>query len=267
MKDLYIHNSSRLLLEGIVRNKPHAILLKGKVGTGLKTISKAIASELHTAPIFLTSDAAPTVETIRTIYQKTSHRKKSVMIVVIEDIEKSSVAAQNALLKLLEEPTKNTLFILTSHHPEGILPTIHSRVWPVDILPVSKQDTVSYIEKLGVTDDMKKTQLLYMANGLPAEIYRLVHESSYFDKRAIEIREARSFLTLTPYEKLVKVYKIGTDREQALRLIDDMAQLAKITVSSKYNDELVVLLEKLIIIKEKLIEDGNVRVQMLRLIT
>lgn len=267
MKDLYIHNSSRLLLEGIVRNKPHAILLKGKAGTGLKTISKAIASELHTAPIFLTSDTAPTVETIRTIYQKTSHRKKSIMIVVIEDIEKSSLAAQNALLKLLEEPTDNTLFILTSHHPEGILPTIHSRVWPVDILPISKQDTLSYIEKLGITDEKKKTQLLYMANGLPAEIYRLIHNHEDFDKRALEIREARQFLSLTPYEKLVKIYKIGSDRDQALRLVDDMAQLAKITVSSKYTGELVLLLEKLVKVKEKLIEDGNVRVQMLRLVT
>jgi DNA polymerase-3 subunit delta' len=48
-------------------------------------------------------------------------------MVLIEDADKMNVQAQNALLKMLEEPPKNTFFILTATHTPPFLPTILSR--------------------------------------------------------------------------------------------------------------------------------------------
>lgn len=46
---------------------------------------------------------------------------------IIRSIERASLPALNAMLKLLEEPTKNTSFILTTNNLNAIIPTIKSR--------------------------------------------------------------------------------------------------------------------------------------------
>jgi len=48
-------------------------------------------------------------------------------IYVLEDFDKSSLEAQNAFLKLLEEPPENVEFILVVSNPYSLLPTIISR--------------------------------------------------------------------------------------------------------------------------------------------
>ena len=50
--------------------------------------------------------------------------KRIIIIDTADDLNKSS---SNALLKLLEEPPKNTVFLLISHQPNLLLPTIKSR--------------------------------------------------------------------------------------------------------------------------------------------
>lgn len=49
-------------------------------------------------------------------------------VAVIDGIDLLSIGAQNALLKTLEEPPKNTFFILSVNHLSNVLPTIMSRV-------------------------------------------------------------------------------------------------------------------------------------------
>ncbi|MEP2988977.1 MAG: AAA family ATPase [Parasphingorhabdus sp.] len=56
--------------------------------------------------------------------QSSISQYRVVVIDAIDDLESSSA---NALLKNLEEPPKNTIFLLVSHAPERLLPTIRSR--------------------------------------------------------------------------------------------------------------------------------------------
>lgn len=48
-------------------------------------------------------------------------------VIFIDDAEMMTVSAANSLLKILEEPRANQIFILTSHALHRILPTIRSR--------------------------------------------------------------------------------------------------------------------------------------------
>ena len=48
-------------------------------------------------------------------------------VIIINDANLMSEAAQNALLKTLEEPNKNTYFILVAENPKLLLDTIRSR--------------------------------------------------------------------------------------------------------------------------------------------
>ena len=64
-------------------------------------------------------------ELVDTIMQTSQQGGRQV--VIIEPAEAMGVAAANALLKSLEEPTKDTYFILVSHQLGFLLPTIKSR--------------------------------------------------------------------------------------------------------------------------------------------
>tara|TARA_X000000368_G_scaffold45242_1_gene32507 strand:- start:62 stop:718 length:657 start_codon:yes stop_codon:yes gene_type:complete len=53
--------------------------------------------------------------------------------IIIDSADDMNLNASNALLKILEEPKKNTYFLLISHHPSILLPTIKSRCFKVNL--------------------------------------------------------------------------------------------------------------------------------------
>jgi DNA polymerase-3 subunit delta' len=82
------------------------------------------------------------IELIRDSKQKLSlypyHGKYKVLL--INDSHRMTVAAQNALLKVLEEPNPTTIIILVTHELDRILPTILSRLQVVNFGLVSEED-------------------------------------------------------------------------------------------------------------------------------
>jgi hypothetical protein len=68
-------------------------------------------------------------------------------IVIIENAETISDAAANAMLKILEEPTKHVIFILISSRPGLILKTILSRCEKVVFPPVQQSLTTEEMNK------------------------------------------------------------------------------------------------------------------------
>ncbi len=61
-------------------------------------------------------------------------------VVIIMNIENANIESQNALLKILEEGFKDTVFILISSKPTFVLPTIRSRSIRVRFSPLSPND-------------------------------------------------------------------------------------------------------------------------------
>lgn len=53
--------------------------------------------------------------------------------------ERMNVASANALLKMVEEPPQNTLFVLVTHAPEKVLVTISSRCLHLRVMPLSPE--------------------------------------------------------------------------------------------------------------------------------
>lgn len=71
-------------------------------------------------------------------------------VFVIEEAERMNPAAQNALLKTLEEPLGDTVFILISDREDELLDTIRSRCRIVRLEPIPEQRIVELLEKQGV---------------------------------------------------------------------------------------------------------------------
>lgn len=71
-------------------------------------------------------------------------------VALIRGADSMTEAAQNALLKTLEEPTGAALFILIAETPEALLPTIVSRCLRVRFHAVEIGDCASVLERRGI---------------------------------------------------------------------------------------------------------------------
>ena len=82
------------------------------------------------------------INSIRSIKKFLSREYEDVAyrFIIISEAHLMNEAAQNALLKNLEEPPKGVVFILTSPYPERLRETIVSRCWKVNFDPLSKKD-------------------------------------------------------------------------------------------------------------------------------
>jgi DNA polymerase-3 subunit delta' len=74
-------------------------------------------------------------------------------VFVIEDADLMNEPAQNALLKTLEEPQSDTVFILSSEHEEELLETIRSRCQAVRLEAVPEDRLVGLLQDLGAVEE------------------------------------------------------------------------------------------------------------------
>lgn len=270
---LQLHPASQAQIDRLASNLPQSLLLSGPVGVGLATLARQIAGKNLAGFIYPKSqkgDADPegtvSVEMIRDLYDSTRSKQKSARIIIIDNADRMSPSASGAFLKLLEEPTEHTHFILTSHRPQALLPTIRSRVQEVKIQPLDATHSEEYLTLLNISDKTKRMQLQFIASGLPAELTRLADDSEYFAKKAELMGDARTLLTAKTYEKLLIVQKYQSSRELALQLLDSALIIARRGVSAKPQQALIAQLESLLTARENIAANFNVRLQLTQLV-
>lgn len=92
---------------------------------------------------------------------------RAVVIDAADDLEAS---AANALLKMLEEPPAKCLFLLVSHVPGRLLPTVRSRCRRLEFQPLGDDVMASVLaELLPGADASKVAQLVRRAGGSPGK--------------------------------------------------------------------------------------------------
>lgn len=266
-----INPKTQKQLAVLLNDLPQSLLVTGERGVGLATVARELAGKNLAA--FIEPENAKgqvdhetgtvTVDAIRRLYEQTRSKQTNRQIVIIDDADKMSAAAQAAFLKLLEEPTERTHFVLTSHAPQLLLPTIRSRVQSVIIEPTTPEQTSAYLTELGVRDAKKRTQLEFLASGLPAELYRLVRDDEYFASRAEIMGDARDLLASSAYNKLLIVHKYHQNRAGALQLLDSALSLTRRSLSQKPQPALVRRLDQLLIVRERVAANHSIRLQLM----
>jgi DNA polymerase III, gamma/tau subunits len=266
-----VHPESQRLLDAVLRDSPHAVLMSGPTGVGLATIAKYYAKKSSAQLITVLPEKNEaidvekgiiTVDSIRRLYDVTRTIEPRGRIIVIDYTERMAPAAQNAFLKLLEEPSEGTQFMLLTHQPELILPTIASRSQRVDIRPITQAQSNTFLDGLGVSDATKRAQLLFIAEGLPAELTRLVSDEVTFEARVSLIKDARSLVTGTAYDRLRIAKSYKDSRADALILIEDSLKLLKRTIAANGDAASLRVLTRFETIHKRLSEQGNVRLQL-----
>lgn len=93
-----------------------------------------------------------------------SHQVNHSRVILISPAETLNIASANALLKMLEEPPANTLFLLVSNQPQRLLATITSRCQAIDMPLPSKNEAINWLKEQNVNN---AEVLLNYAGGAP----------------------------------------------------------------------------------------------------
>jgi DNA polymerase III subunit delta' len=269
------HPTSELTLTLMMKNLPQSLLITGLVGVGLGTIANYIALEIGDVTFTVLPEkdekvdlekGVISVDSIRRLYMQTRSVQIGKLVIVIDYAERMGHQAQNAFLKLLEEPGKGIYFILATHTPSKLLPTITSRVQAFGVRPITHQQSEGILDELGIKAVQKRSQLLFMADGLPAELTRLAGDETYFESRAGIVRDARDLLQAPTYKKLVIAQGYKDNREGVLMLLTDASNILRRSISEKPSDNLIKQIDGLLYAYKQIQANGNIRLCLARLV-
>ncbi|MCA9344285.1 AAA family ATPase [Candidatus Saccharibacteria bacterium] len=177
--ELLLHPTTKHSVDNILASPSQAILLHAPAGSGKGLTAKYISSRLLNITLEQVDNSSKikilsinpdgkekrlSIENIREINGflklKTTGNSNYRRAVIVEDAQTMGHEAQNAFLKTLEEPPKDTIIILTTTNTELLLPTIQSRVQPLAILAPSKKATLDYFSVKYTVAEIEKAYLL-----------------------------------------------------------------------------------------------------------
>ncbi len=265
MDDLLLHPRTKAELVASAQDAPQGLLLVAPNGTGKYTVAKAWAASV-TSPQSITvlepdEKGTITIEATRTLYQRTRSRQPGRQVVIIDHADAMGTEAQNACLKLLEEPRANVTFILTAPNTESLLPTILSRVQTVAVLPVSQAMLMEYAKRATV-EPQALAQLLFVAAGRPATVVTLLQNPQLFEHHKDIMRHAKQLLGATQYERLAQVQELSKDRTEAVAILEAMAYMIVGQIRKAPDNSLLTFADALQDCLQRLQQNGNLRAQL-----
>ncbi|HUC31197.1 MAG TPA: hypothetical protein VMR99_00705 [Candidatus Paceibacterota bacterium] len=158
-------------------------------------------------------DAAREVKTF--LWQKPNTSARRTLI--IDNAELLTTEAQNALLKITEEPPVSSLLILITSDIESILPTIASRLPKIYFGAVAQSAIERWlISTEGVTKP-KAQSLAKRSLGKPGIAWRMLHDAAF--QKNLELAEA--FLKTAPAGRRDFIKKLIEPDDFSLRIFLD----------------------------------------------
>ncbi|TAL51042.1 AAA family ATPase [Patescibacteria group bacterium] len=223
---------------------PHALLFVGPEAVGKTTVALQLVKHLlgsTTHPDFLTLE--------RLVDEKTGKQKSQInveqvrelnarlgltslsggwKVVFIEEARALSMGAVNALLKTLEEPKGNVLFLLRAGGTEDLPATIVSRCQTLRFGIVPGSEIIERLLKMGFTKlDAQTAQAQSL--GRPGRAIRFLKESSYQAQLTTGLNQAISFFSASLPERLRQVMelipKTETEKDEVLSSLIDQWEL------------------------------------------
>ncbi|MBO5929419.1 MAG: DNA polymerase III subunit [Clostridia bacterium] len=186
---------------------PHAILIEGPVGSGRRSLARLLA-----AAALCSEDQRPCgmcsacrkafggihpditelggngearsfhIDVIRTLQEDAYilPNEASRRVFLLWDVENLTEQAQNALLKILEEPPAHVLFILTCEQRSLLLDTVLSRVFTVSLSGVSTEEALAVLQsRLPEKSPNELSRAVVLWGGIIGQALRGMEDGSY----------------------------------------------------------------------------------------
>ena len=171
-----------------------------------------------------TDAKAISVHTVRAMIERMqmSSMSGNWRVVLIDSVDELTVAASNAILKLLEEPPTQTLFLLVTHQLSNVLPTVRSRARVEKMHPL----TISELRELCMRfmpDEEISSETLKLANGSFGKIANL--KATGGDVIYEELLDVLNNPHANASDMMIVATKIATSPALYGILLDAIAQL------------------------------------------
>ena len=273
-------DTKKRLCGAVLKNTlPHAFLVVGAYGSGKKTLALELAAALNCENRNNENYSLPCHEcnTCRRIKEnlfadlhfiKRDSKKMSIgveeihkmredmilsanesdyRIYVIEEAEKITPQAQNAMLTILEEPPLGVVIMLLASEADKILTTIKSRTQAIAMQRFTKHELLGFLREksdrvrtMEITDEEKLSGVLIAADGRIGQALALIDDS----RASLEITERRE-LTLelvkklginTPFSELYLATKeIPTGRVEFKETLEELLLALRDLIVTKYD--------------------------------
>ena len=240
MNDVALHATTSHQLERFIKSPSHAVLLTGPNGIGKLHLAQYLANRLldhrytslteHPFVRMVTSadGKAIGIEPIRELEHflslKVPGLGKIKRVIIIQDSQLLGLEAQNALLKTLEEPPRDTIIIMTAASPQSLLPTIQSRVQKITVIKPAKTDLMQIMPANNFDSNYT------ISGGLPGLLHAL--QSNQDHPLVAAVATARQILGQSSYERLLQVDSLAKDKQLAMDTLFILQQMAVISLQT-----------------------------------
>ena len=140
-------------------------------------------------------------------------------IFLLYNVDRLLLNSANALLKILEEPPPNTIFLLTADNIHSVMPTIVSRCVKFFVRPVERNCCLEFLKKYNIKDNDILNDIVSLSGG------SLGRAKFYLTQEGLNVLNLSKHLFMAYINKneleFVEVLqKIETDMQQTLLVLD-----------------------------------------------
>jgi hypothetical protein len=237
MAEIPVHVSSRALVTSFMQKPAHALILQSSSLQALKHTAELIITSIlnitqtedNPAVLLLPKkNSSVSIEEIREIQKfvklKTVGSKAIRRVICISHAERMSSEAQNALLKVLEEPPLDTILLVCTKSVDELLPTIRSRAQKIAL----KNPTyMEYLDVYAEQDPGLVKKAYLMSDGMPEVMEAILKEESE-NTNVADINLAKQILSANTYDKLIQVELISKNKsaQQILKAMENICYAA-----------------------------------------
>lgn len=143
-------------------------------------------------------------------------------IYLVPEAEKMTEAAQNALLKTIEEPPEYGIVILMTSNISALLPTIQSRCLTMEFRPLSTAVVESFVKEHCQVPDYQAIASAAFAQGNLGKAMRYAKSEDFIERKDHIISLLRHVEQMDLSEMLAVIKDLGTRKDEVRDYIDLM---------------------------------------------
>ena len=238
----------------------HAYMFEGPSGVGKNTMARDLATtllemeNLFNSPdyIEITPDGnSIKIAQIRKLQSDILVKPyKSYKIYVIDEAQKMTVEAQNALLKTLEEPPKYAIIIIITNNKESLLDTIKSRCEIIKFTPIPLVEVADYLTQTGV-DKNRASLLANFSRGSMQKAIELSESEDFHIMRDEVQKYVETFLTGSMLDIMDIQSSIEKYKDNITNVLDLLVNYFRdiMMVKENVDSSMIINLDRLVFIK------------------
>jgi DNA polymerase-3 subunit delta' len=154
-------------------------------------------------------------------------------IVVITNADRMTPQAANSILKTLEEPPPNWIFILTATDASRLLPTILSRCMEIKLKPLSPQTIMNVLQQIQGAE-LQQARARIASRAAEGSISRALH---FMDDETWKIRDQILGLLSNPASEWMKLIDSFSSSQRTLQLSLDLIESLMMDLVKQHVEE------------------------------